>query len=219
MIKHCFNNYVVIRDNYFLDPYQIIELSKNPKYSKGKNFPGYRTENLLEEKNEQTRLFARNFAERLSYDVFPGISQFTISVYFHQNEVYENEILNTGWIHNDSSLLAGLVYLNPSEENFSNGTSFFNEIGEEDPKDELARKEFNLNQEVSKQYIQSLKNNWQQFTENTRIGNKFNRLLAYDSKLFHRPNSYITTTGEPRLTLLFFISKFDYVQTSLWNAN
>lgn len=219
MTQHCFSNYLTVRDNYFNDPMSVIEISKLQKFSRGKVFPGFRTQNLLEEKHEETRAFARSFAERLSFDAFPGMTNFTISVYFHKNEVYENDILNSGWIHNDNSLLAGLVYLNEQEENFNNGTSFFNETGKEDPEDEFARRVFNANLEVSKQYIASLKNNWSQFSEITRVGNKFNRLVAYDAKLFHRPNSYITSTGDPRLTLLFFISKFDYVHHNLWNSN
>jgi hypothetical protein len=211
-MNHSFENYVIVRENYFNDPDLIVDLSKTQAYKRGTIYPGMRTGNLLESQDFETRTFARHFAERLSFDVFPTISNFTISVYFHQNEVYENEILNKGWIHNDDSLLAGLVYLNKDEEDFCTGTSFFNEIGKENPEDEKARKEFNLNLEVSNQYILSLKNNWNQFTETVKVGNKYNRLLAYDAKMFHRPNNYKLKSNNPRLTLLFFISKFDYIK-------
>ena len=107
-------------------------------------------------------------------------------------------------------MLAGLIYLNPAENNFDSGTSIFNGDGDVDRDSNKLRADFNINGTTTEQYVQSLKDNWSYFQETIRIGNVFNRLVAYDSKMFHRPNSYKTSDNTPRLSLLFFIYNFDY---------
>ena len=209
---HPFENYLVYRDNYLNNPTAVIDLADRLEYKHATEYPGKRTDNLMASNDVEVREFGKWFADRLSYNVFPGISMYEIIVSFHINEVYEHPELNSGWIHNDIGNLAGLVYLTPEESNFNAGTSMFNGYAEELPDDAEARRKFHFTGEVTPEYLTGFKRNQIQFKETIRIGNQFNRLIAYDSKMFHRPNSFITSTGAPRLTLLFFISKFNYEQ-------
>lgn len=209
---HPFENYLVCRDNYLNNPAAAINLADRLEYKHASEYPGKRTDNLMASNDMEVREFGKWFADRLSYNVFPGISMYEITVSFHINEVYEHPELNSGWIHNDIGNLAGLVYLTPDESNLDAGTSIFNGYAEELPDDAEARRKFHFTGEVTPEYLTGFKRNQIQFKETIRIGNQFNRLIAYDSKMFHRPNSFITSTGAPRLTLLFFISKFNYEQ-------
>jgi hypothetical protein len=164
----------------------------------------------------EIKRFAEWFSDRLSRDVFPGISMYEMFVCFHVNEPCTNPRYNQGWIHNDFGNLAGLVYLTPGEDNINTGTSIFTgEFTETElPSDAEARSKFHFTGEISPDFVKGFERN-QQFFENKetiRIGNKFNRLIAYDSKMWHRPNSYTTTIGEPRLSLLFFISRFNFLE-------
>ncbi len=209
-MTHPYTDYLVCRNNYFDNPEEITNLALQQPYRKAAYYPGYRTENLLNFSNPEIQKFGNDFAERLSVDVFPGIRNYTISVYFHMNEAHNDSICNQGWIHRDTSLLAGLVYLTHEEKNFNNGTSIFLGNGSEDEENKKMREEFNLSGICSEEYKQCLQESWTNFTETIRFGNLYNRLIAYDSKMYHRPNQYNTETGNPRLSLVFFISKFEY---------
>ena len=209
-MNHPFIEYLVCRNNYLDDPYHIVQLSHKQFFRKADYYPGFRTENLLNLQDPETKKFAESFADKLSVDVFPGIYNYSMSLYFHINESNADEILNQGWIHNDSSLLAGLIYLTPEENNFNSGTSIFTGHGNETSENRKIRSDYNLTGIATEEYTNSIKDSWNNFKETIRIGNMFNRLIAYDSKMYHRPNKYSTEIGTPRLTLLFFISKFEY---------
>jgi len=216
-MTHPFKDYLICRDNYFADPDSVIDLSKNLNFSKSTYFPGMRTENLLGSYNLIIKNFADHFADRISYDVFPGISMYEFYLCFHINEPCVDDRFNKGWIHNDYGNLAGLVYLTPGEEDINTGTSIFaseNDVTDanELPTDTAALKDFYLNGEITEDYIAGFENNRQTFEsrETIRVGNKFNRLVAYDSKMWHCPNSFSTKSNLPRLLLLFFISQFNY---------
>ena len=137
---------------------------------------------------------------------------------FHINDPCSDARLQSGFIHNDYGNLAGLVYLSPGEDNLETGTSMFNGDGIDPilcdmlPTDLDACKSFYLDGKITPEYILGLEHNRSLFEhrETIRIGNKYNRLIAYDSKMWHRPNSFVTSTGNDRLTLLFFVSEFKY---------
>lgn len=213
-MTHPYTNYLITRDNYLNNPEVVIELSKAQKYNRATYYPGLRTDNLLSSKDPATIDFANWFTNNLSFNVFPGISLYETYLCFHINDVSKHTDYNLGWIHSDYGTLAGLVYLTPNESNIDTGTSIFNLTGscEEKPGDAAARAAFSLKDELTEDYITGFASNQQQFKESIRVGNQYNRLVAYDSQMFHRPNSYVTETNQPRLSLLFFISKFDYQQ-------
>jgi hypothetical protein len=210
--KHPLAGTVVCKNNFFNNPNKVLELSKRQTYDKCDRFPGKRTINLLQSTDPETRNFAVFFAKKIANEVFPGISQFVIHISFHINEVFDDNVANTGWIHNDDVTLAGLVYLNPSETNFNSGTSIFLKKGNQDfsTTDFPSRKTFNISNIVTEEYKQDLKNNHANFEETIKVGNVFNRLIAYDSNLWHRPNTFKTLDNELRTTLLFFIDGYQF---------
>jgi hypothetical protein len=87
------------------------------------------------------------------------------------------------------------------------GTSIFDKTSSSKFKvqDYDSRKQLNLKKTVTDQYLKDLKENRQQFAETVNVGNKFNRLVAYDASQWHRPNNYEVKTL-PRYSLLFFIN-------------
>jgi hypothetical protein len=214
--KHCYSNSLVVRDNFFINPEKVIKLSKQFNYANSPTWPGRRTENLLTMHDSQVQEFAKFFAKKIADEVFFGITKFLIDIRFHINDVYANDDANQGWIHNDEVCLAGLVYLNLEETNLDTGTSIFEKKTKFDfaRPDFKSRQDFNLNKTVSEEYLKDLKNNHSNFTEITRVGNKFNRLVAYDAMQWHRPNRYTLESGNERLSLLFFIDKYEYVVPS-----
>jgi hypothetical protein len=210
--KHPLAGTLICKNNFFNNPEKVLELAKKQTYEKSERFPGKRTINLLESTDAESREFGVFFAKKLAREVFPGISQFVIHISFHINEVFEDDIVNAGWIHNDDVTLAGLVYLNPFETNFNSGTSIFLKNGEQDfsVTDFPSRKQFNISNKITEEYKIDLENNHNNFEETIKVGNVFNRLIAYDSNLWHRPNTFKTADNELRTTLLFFIDAYQF---------
>ena len=221
---HKYKHSTHVIDNFFINPRSVIELGESLEYSNDATWPGLRTKNLLQIDNEQAVEFAKFFAKKIADEVFYGLSKFQIDIRFHKNEVYDVDEANCGWIHNDEIDFAGLVYLNIEEPNMHTGTSIFDKTDIEDFKvqDFESRKELNLNKNVTDQYLIDLKENRKQFAETVNVGNKFNRLVAYDAEQWHRPNNYQTKTL-PRYSLLFFINNVQFIDlnsmlsiTSTW---
>jgi hypothetical protein len=203
---------LICKNNFFNNPKKVIELANRQTYKGSERFPGKRTINLLESTDAETKEFAVFFAKKIARDVFPGIKRFVIHISFHINDVYDDDHANAGWIHNDDVTLAGLVYLNENEVSFNTGTSIFLKQGERDfsIEDYASRKKFNVSGIATDQYKQDLDNNHADFLETIRVGNLFNRLIAYDSNLWHRPNNFKIESNQPRTTLLFFIDFYEF---------
>lgn len=208
-----YKNSTYVVDNFFKNPQAVIDLGNSLEYYNNEAWPGLRTINLLEINNPLVVEFAKYFAKKIADEVFYGIKQFKIDIRFHKNEVYDVDEANYGWIHNDEIDFAGLVYLNKEESNMNTGTSIFDKILSEDfqVQDYESRKELNLKKNVTEQYLNDLKNNRSQFIETVNVGNKFNRLVAYDASQWHRPNSYNVKTL-PRYSLLFFVDNVQFVE-------
>jgi hypothetical protein len=110
--------------------------------------------------------------------------------------------------------MAGVIYLNPNEMSMDTGTSVCYDDGtytvEEDLKAVPGVREFNQTSKVSEEYKKVWKENKDRFPETIRAANIYNRLVAYDGYSFHRTNSFAVSSGEERLTLLFYVTEYEY---------
>ena len=210
MNKKSFDDFVIIKNNFFVNPEKILRLYEKQEFFPAENYPGKRTDNLLESKDTEVRNFALFFVEKLSKEVFIGIHEFMIDIRFHINSVYVHEDANHGWIHADHTDLAGVVYLTENENDFESGTSIFSKNTKENftVDDYSSRQQINLTGVATEEYLKDLIDNHNTFTESIRVGNRYNRLIAYDSKLFHRPNRYTLLSGNNRKTIVFFIKGY-----------
>lgn len=208
--KHWFTGYTISKDDFFKNPNKVIELSNDLEYHRSEIWPGERTINLFEIKDDRIADLVKYMTKRLSVEIFPGIYKYLLDLRFHRNYSYQDEMLNQGWIHSDDCQLAGIIYLN-KESNYDSGTSIFekNSNVSFDRADFSSRLNFNLYDLTSDEYKKDLKNNHKQFSESIKFGMKFNRLVGYDAQMFHRPNNY-KVLGPKRLTLLFFIDRYNF---------
>lgn len=198
---------LLVKDNFFTNPDKILSLFDRQKFYKSWAYPGSRSHNLLESEDDSTRNFALYFTHKIANEVIPGLHGFYIDVRLHINDIYDDEILNQGWIHCDEADLAGIVYLSKEELSLDTGTSIFFKTSAEEftSRDIQSRKMFNQYGTSLEEYKRDLKDNFNQFTEISRIGNVYNRLVAYDATMFHRPNRYNLSSKRMRQTLVFFI--------------
>ena len=218
---HPYKNTIVCKNDFFKNPDNVLPLFDSQSYSKSVAFPGVRTNNLLESTDPATKNFALFFAQKICDEVFPGIYKLMIDVRFHINQVYTDQTVNHGWIHNDESELAGVVYMSKDEKSLDTGTSVFSKKTIENFKveDFESRQEFNISGVPTDQYIEDLKINHNTFAENIRVGNMYNRLIAYDATLYHRPNRYNLDCNELRKSIVFFIRDIKHTYTSSVKLN
>jgi len=213
-MNHYYSDYVISKNNFLDSPEYVLGLSKSLDFNFiDRSFPGKRTENIGLIDNKVCQEFTEYFIKKLISTIYPKIKSLVIDLRFHKSDNFSNnpdDLINTGWIHTDHELLAGLIYLNPGVEDFSSGTSMFNPKVKKIVSPDQIREQFNQdyeNVDIDK-YKKSLVEYNDQFCESLKVGNKFNRLVTYDSKIYHRPNNYFISSDSTRLTLLFVISDY-----------
>lgn len=215
-----FKNMVFSKDNFFINPDKILVLFEQEQFFQSAAYPGTRTGNLLESTNDSSKNFAFFCSKKICDEIFPGIHGLMIDIRLHINLVYDDQEINQGWIHADDADLAGLIYLSKNENCLDTGTSIFNKKLKENfaSRDIRSRQEFNVTNVVTEAYKQDLQENHSMFDETIRIGNVYNRLVAYDANLFHRPNRYNLDSAESRKSIVFFIRGFKRTYESKINV-
>jgi|TARA_R100001460_G_C3531208_1_gene173547 hypothetical protein len=195
----------ICADNFFDNPYQIIDISKKVKLKKTKYISGYRSENISDiNKN----LFDYINRKIINF-IYPGAKgmDFRASTYFQKSDADEND----GWVHADPTMITAVIYLTPGG---TSGTSIFD-----------AKEEFNLPRQPNKlEYFE----NKEKYTEkekkliynNKLINNshyiktinyegKFNRMIAFNSKAYHAAE----VCDKERLIIISFI---EYINVNVY---
>lgn len=206
------NFYSVCVDDFFKNPDDIrnfgLSLEKEPD-PEGK-WPGKRSTILHNIKEEfANELILKVFSTYLDLK-YVSVSWKESNVMFQEITPYDNDILNKGWIHQDSGMqLAFVIYLTPDADPNA-GTSLFH-IKKEIQKSFYHKRHYekeklfkgeNVNID---EYNKSISENENNFQETTRFSNVYNRMIAYDSNEFHRANSFVTNS-QNRLTIVGFIN-------------
>ena len=108
-----------------------------------------------------------------------------------------------GWVHKDNSCLTALIYLTPDS---TSGTSIYTK------KDCLNYLDSTFRSQKQESYktnnidsdSRNIHNN--QYTENINIKGLYNRLVLFDSHLYHAAHEFLgNELGNSRLTLISFI--------------
>jgi hypothetical protein len=209
---HLYSDFIFCKNNFFNNPSKIVDLANSLDFNITSSlFPGTRTLDLAMSPDPVHQDFVKLFVKKLVNEVYTNITNLNIVINFHKYPVYENQDLNTGWIHTDHQLLAGVIYLNESAEDFTAGTSIYLPSTDIVDPDNI-RENFNLDHTLIDipQYIDKLICHNSQFTESIKVGNLYNRLITYDATLFHSPNNYVVKNSKNRLALLFIIPSYNY---------
>jgi hypothetical protein len=174
---------ILIVDNFYKNPEEVRLFALSQNFEVTGNFPGFRTKSFL--------------THKVNYIIKKLLLSF--SKCFNQNEYIEsdyngcfqyNTCRNKSWIHTDHyNDHAGIVYLTPDAP-LSSGTKFYRFFQE------------NADRYITDMYSQDMS----KWVEVDSIGNKFNRLVLFDSKQFHISNNYFgSNVDNGRLIQLFFI--------------
>ena len=183
------------------------------------NFPGERTKSL--------HLIDKKFfdlsMERLMTLFFDDLSDVTWQADCHFQKIYSyhderNHLMNTEWPHLDSNtFFAAVVYLN-KDTHLDSGTTilhpksgyeYLNEYSQLTGKDLKMRNDLYHNLDVDQDlYEKTLHKHNNRFDVTLEFKNRYNRLVAYNGRTWHRESNFCVPE-EFRLTQIFFINKID----------
>jgi hypothetical protein len=198
---------VTVLDNFFDDPDAVRELALQQKFDVDAtgNWPGKRTRAIHEISPKLhnlicTRLFA------LFYDYQSENINWAVDTRFQKVDSSYKE----GWVHTDSNtaVLSAIIYLTPNA-NIQGGTSIYRIKKENSFIDVTNRDEkiANYKGKMSNEDVEKyrLENN-NQFEETIRVGNVYNRLVAFDAHMFHAAQNFFGDADQDneRLTLVLF---------------
>ena len=193
----------IIVDNFLKYPYDVREFALKFKFTSSSNgtYSGKRTESI-----HHTH---PNFFQSLSNKILNCYSiqyvSYNATSYFH---LTGEEFGDSGWVHTDAygnqpPGVASIIYLNPQNNSIDNGTTHY-KLDNLDHGNELVRDMKESFIEVKDKKDLRYKNN-QDYMPTTKIGNIFNRMIAYDTRTPHAGASYFgNDITSSRLTLLTF---------------
>jgi hypothetical protein len=202
----------IVMDDFYEDADSIYEYASGLEYFPdplGK-FAGKRTLPLVDINPELNmycckKLFSL-FFDLSKYNVFGWkMSTSFVKVQTIGDKTTEE---NNAWIHIDSkSLMAAVVYLSKNADPDS-GTSLYKPKPNIDLVEldniTLDRCEFYKTGKHKKDYISRLNNYNSNFDLTLEVKNYYNRVIAYDSNIYHKATNHYSPIGE-RLTQVFFL--------------
>tara|TARA_R100000664_G_C2758306_1_gene147075 strand:- start:3469 stop:4071 length:603 start_codon:yes stop_codon:yes gene_type:complete len=197
---------IASRDGIFKHPNKLVKLANRIDYSNVGYVRGVRSKPVHEIDKE---LFESVNTKILSCFYPDTKIEFFARTYFQKNE-YD---INDGWVHQDNCMITGIVYLNPDN---TSGTSLYNikdncslDVLDQNRKQDYF-KNYNKYSEEQKKEIQQLKiKNNSMFYKTVSFSGEYNRLVAFDGKMFH--SSEIQEKNKERLILISFIEQIKVV--------
>lgn len=199
-------NYIVpttVVDNFFNDPYLVRNFAQQQSYKIDSfyQWPGERTESI----HILNPGFFSNTINKFLQIFYPSNEHIEWSGYGFFQKV--SGLYDKGWVHVDGTLITGIVYLNDEDHSNAGTTIYQPKVLGEQMLHVDQRTASNQNPTLTKNYESYRKENESQFEESITIKNKFNRLVAFDSHLYHAANNYFGDDDQSRLTMVFFIDK------------
>ncbi len=201
----------LVVDDFLDNPDYVLNLAESTEYNDPghTNYPGVTSKKKLYELDQE--LFDTILQKIFGYywDLNNPVN-YRVDMEFQRIESDALDIIDKGIIHVDTTygaLAAGVLYLNKNPLD-NTGTSFYKLL------DDAYTIEDEFLDPISRyhagKYVDGLdkicKDHYDKFKETMRVQNQYNRLVTYDSNVWHTATSYGNQT---RYTLRFFINELE----------
>ena len=212
-------------DDFYTDPDKVRDYALSLPYEcRGEIYPGLRTPELAAFNDDFRYMSVYKFLSMCDDFDSPEVS-ISVDTYFQKIWRFSKDKdspLNRGWIHHDNStVLAGLVYLSPHPD-LNAGTTVYTEkkdaiIPEWAIKDnsgvnksqfinDVLASKFYCPIDSIKDYEKAIVQNNSLYEPTVEIKNKYNRMISYDGDQHHGMTTFWTDNDEDfRLTQVFFV--------------
>ncbi len=198
-------------DDFYSDPDAVREFALRQTFlpSEGR-WPGTRTRDISEIDPKFHEQFAKKVFSLFLEDV-NNVTRYDLKTSFQTVPTMDqdpNSPKNHGWIHFDEqTVFAGIVYLSP-DANLENGTSMYKLINEATLDHVSTCKQDFYTGKISKDYDETILRHNGSYIETIKFNNLYNRMICFDRSQPHGVKSFYTT-GEARLTQVFFLMDFE----------
>ena len=208
---------VTCMDNFYQNPDKIRDYALSLNYSRDPKdkYPGVRSEPIHRLNPD---LF--NFSCKKLFSIFfdLGVGNFDCKVSTSFQKIYPYECsdfnkqdINSGWIHQDFSVvLAAVVYLNPIP-NLDSGTSIYRvkEKYNQDWQSNTGYLRSDFYSHKSKlsedEYLKKKMEHSSKFEKTLDVKNVYNRIVCFPGDYFHTQSEFLIDTEDFRLTQVFFV--------------
>ena len=200
----------IIVDNFFTYPDKIRKFGLDQPFYKDPEgrWPGVRTD-YLHKTNPEFCQKVLNKVFSLTQNIYIEPPEYACSLQFQKVDAsYKG-----GWVHADGvdTIAAFIIYLSP-EADVNEGTSLYQ------VKDPITHSTlFHLDKKTESFINTSLIDTHEkfrleanaQYKETVFVGNVYNRLFMFDGNNYHGVPDFVSSTNQPRLTLIGFIQNLN----------
>lgn len=198
-------------DDFFDDPNAIINFALSQDFFTAPDgaYPGKRTKTLYDLDKELFEKFSQKFFS-IFYNFNKTDVRWVVDARFQKIDPYETADLNEGWIHVDyTAVLSGVIYLTPEADKNAGTVLCKIKKGQIFDYAQQEKRNFNLGKlNDTEKYISLMKENNNKFEDTIYFSNQFNRMIAFDSTIFHKVQNF-NAGNKSRLTLVFFVNKIE----------
>lgn len=190
---------LIVIDNFYTNPYETRNFILTQEFSVKGNYPGVRTNSFasIELKNIIQK-YVEPFGGKIIHFLIPNENNNDSEIYNGSFQLATSR--DKSWVHIDGyNNWAGVLYLTPDAP-VTSGTAFYRfQDGTTCERDMNILK----NKDQTDMYSQDLT----KWTKVDTVGNVFNRLILFNSKLFHMSMDYFGVNKDDcRLFQVFFFS-------------
>ena len=192
-------------DNFFNDPYDVLDLAEKCKYNKDRKVPGLRSEPLHITHYDFYKYLNLKILNCLYPNEVNNIQFKSVSLF----QKIPSSMKYDGWVHKDEDkFLTSIIYLSASDA----GTSLFkpkNNFFIPNDLDDEKHAYFWEHEKYQGEDLERIKINrstWNNsFEETVRFKGEFNRMICFDGNEYHA--AQIHNGPKDRLTLITFFDE------------
>lgn len=208
------NNYIIpttVVDNFFDNPLMVRDYALRQEYQTDdeSRWPGERSLPL----HKLDKNFFDNTITRFLKIFYPANHTYAWSSTGCFQKV--SSIYDSGWAHVDDALITGIIYLDDDATPDAGTTVYDSAVMAPQALHQDKFAETIKDPKKNIEYKNYREENNKQFSESIIVKNKFNRLVAFDSHMYHAANNFVKNNTSDRLTLVFFIYKLQVDQFPL----
>lgn len=190
---------LIVIDNFYNNPYETRNFILTQEFSVKGNYPGVRTQSFAtQELKNALQKYVEPFGGKITHFLIPDENSNNKDIYNGSFQIATSR--DRSWVHIDGfNNWAAVLYLTPDAP-VSSGTSFYRfHDGTSCERD--------MNILKNKDQIDLYSQDLTKWIKVDTVGNVFNRLIIFNSKVFHMSMDYFGTIKEDcRLFQVFFFS-------------